>query len=262
MSPRRAIPAFLALAAFLGGAAAAAAGPPRVLWSSGGETGDLSSWGEGGGGGIYNSGTGTVRVQRALVRSGSYAFASTITGADPGNGSQATRLFRWLTASGDPLPLDADYGVWLYFARRVRPAQYWNVFQWKTKISPDRVEPTFVVGVDARPSGHMYLWLWDAIARRDRGRASINLPVGRWVHLEARYRWSTTHTGRVKVWQDGRAILGAGGVRTALPSRDNFRRSWSVDNYTNGIAPSQVTIFSDDASISLGRVGAGWKAPR
>lgn len=259
----RAIAALLVGAGLSGGAAASqAATVPRVLWSSGAESGDLSSWGRDGGGGVYNSGTGEVRVERAVARSGRYAIASTITGARPGAGSQATRLFRWQTASGDPLPAEAHYGVWLLFPRRFRPDQYWNVFQWKTRVASGDVEPTFVVSVDAERSGAMFLYLWDAIARRERGRARIHLPAGQWVHLEAFYRWSTRRSGRVVVWQDGHRIIDVRGIQTALPSSERYRRNWSVDNYTNGISPSDATIYSDDASISLGRLGQRWRAAR
>jgi hypothetical protein len=250
--------ALAALAAFALSAAAApaAAAGARVLWSARSEGVDLSEWSRDGGGGVYNSGTGTVAVQREVVHSGRFGMRLSIAHADGRSGDQAARLFRWRTRDGSPLPTTGYYSAWYRFPTRVSPTQFWNVFQSKTKLSDDQVDPTFVLNVDARPSGRMYLYLWDAIAERDRGASPIALPLDRWVHVEALYRWSTSATGRVIVWQDGRKILDAGRVRTTYPSRDPNRRQWGPANYTNGLSPPSATIYVDDAAISASRLGA------
>jgi hypothetical protein len=239
-----------------------ATGPPRVLWSADAETGDLSQWSGDRGGGVYNTGSGVVRVQRSVVRSGRYAMRFSITGADGAAGNQATRIFRWRTADWKPLPVAGYYSAWLYFPRRVRPAQFWNILQWMTKVSGSQIYPTFVLDVAARRSGAMYLHLWDAIGARGRGASRRNLATGRWVHIEAFYRWSTSESGRVTVWQDGRQVIDAPRVRTSYPSTDPNRRAWSLNNYTNGITPSAATIYADDVAISAERLGSSPPLPR
>jgi hypothetical protein len=102
----------------------------------------------------------------------------------------------------------------------------------------------------------MGLYLWDAIAGGVvRGEAPVDLPPRRWVHLEACYVWSTAATGRVTFWQDGEQIIDVRDVRTEHPSEEPDARQWSIDNYTDGIDPPDLSILVDDAAISTGRLG-------
>jgi Polysaccharide lyase len=243
---------------------ALAAGPPagahELLWSADMETGSLSEWDQGEGGGAFNTASGSVAVERGVARSGAHALALSIRGADGRNGPQAARIFRWSTASGAPLPRAAVYSAWFYFPRRYTGMPWWNVFQWKTKVSSTQVDPTFVINVGNRgsPTGPMRLDLWDAIARRTVGAAGLDLPVRRWVHVQAYYRWSTGPSGSVSVYQDGRWVMGVSGVRTQLRSSDDpDARQWAVGNYTVLIHPADAIIYVDDASIGAAPAAGG-----
>jgi hypothetical protein len=101
----------------------------------------------------------------------------------------------------------------------------------------------------------MRLAAYDWIAGVTRGQSPDPLPVGRWVHIEARLRWSEAEDGALTVWQDGRQVIDVEGVRTAHASKEPFARAWSLDNYTNGLEPPDAAFNVDDAVISLDRVG-------
>jgi hypothetical protein len=227
----------------------------QVLWSADHEPGDLSQWTRDGLGGEYNTGTGDARVTTERARSGAYALALTITAADGTQGSQATRMFRW-GYEGRPLPRTAYYSAWFYFPRVWTPSVYWNVMQWKTKESRATTSPAMTLNVGAR-SGAMFLYLYDHLRAVNAGGAAIGLPTGRWVHVEALYRFSPRPTGRVTVWQDGVRILHLDGLRTQRRSRERYARQWSIDNYTSSLWPSRATIYVDDAAVSRGRLGGG-----
>ncbi|MCC6830668.1 MAG: heparin lyase I family protein [Thermoleophilia bacterium] len=242
---RAAAPALAAcvLGAAVPGAAAA------VLWSADAETGDLRQWRDGGG--VVNSGSGSVTVTSGGAHSGRHAFRLAIRGADGTRPAQAARLFRWRIANGSPLPVDAWYSAAYRIPRAYRGMRWWNVMQWKTKISGARNDPAFVLNIgQGRRPGLMRLYLWDAIASRNRGTSPIDVPAGRWFHVQVRYRWSAGHTGSVTVVQDGRRVISVTGVRTAYPSLQREARQWSVNNYTDRIVPSAATVLLDDVAIA------------
>jgi Polysaccharide lyase len=256
IGPRGALAAALLGAALASAATAGAgAGAANVLWSSGVETGDISEW-LFNGGGPYITRSGRVSVERRVVHSGRYAMRLSIRGADGRHGDQAIRMFRYRLVEGSRLPLAAYYSVWLYFPVRATPRHYWNVIQWKTKLSSGVVVPVFILNVANRASsGAMYLYLLQARGRLSVAASRLDLPVRRWVQIETYYRWSTRGEGRVTVWQDGHRVMDLRRAVTAFPTDDVNPRQWSVNNYTNAIRPSTISIFVDDAAITRRRLG-------
>jgi hypothetical protein len=239
-----------------GGSAAAALAADDVLWRADMETGNLAQWSAGGAGGVFNTGTGSVQVRRAMAHTGRYALRLNVRDADGTRGVQAARIFRWRTENGQPLPDAAYYSAWYLFPRQVAPIEWWIVFQWKTRIADGQSDPTFVLDVGTRGStGRMYLYLYDHVADVNRGSAGIDLPVGKWVHIEAFYQWSTSQDGDITVYQNGHPIIAARDVQTEYVSPDPSPRLWSINSYTSGLVPSATTIFVDDAFISRRRAG-------
>jgi hypothetical protein len=226
-----------------------AATPPaagRVLWSADHETGDLSQWTAGDGGGAFNSGTGEVRVSQVVAHSGRHSLALSIRDAD--GQPQAARIFRWAEN-----PAEAYYSAWLFFPERFEIGRWWDVFQFKSPDQAGVSQPAWVLNVGNLPTGEMVFYLWDALSRQahQAGPRATAVPVGRWVHVEAFYRRSTGQAGRIAVWQDGVRLLDRDGVRTALSESVQ----WSLANYTDWISPRAATIYADDAVISTARVG-------
>jgi hypothetical protein len=218
----------------------------RVLWSADHETGDLSQWTAGDGGGAFNSGTGEVRVSQVVARTGRHSLALSIRDAD--GQPQAARIFRWAEN-----PLEAYYSAWLLFPEPFQTGRWWDVFQFKSPDQAGVSQPAWVLNVGNLPTGEMVFYLWDALGQQAHQQSpeATAVPVGRWVHVEALYRRSTGQAGRIAIWQDGVRLLDRDGVRTALSESVQ----WSLANYTDWLVPRSATIYADDAVISTTRVG-------
>jgi hypothetical protein len=89
---------------------------------------------------------------------------------------------------------------------------------------------------------------------RDYRQTIKDIPVGKWVHLEAYLRQSADFTGQIIVWQDGVEILNQNNVKTRYPYMGN---EWALSSYSESISPSPATIYFDDAAISTQRLGPG-----
>ncbi len=82
----------------------------------------------------------------------------------------------------------------------------------------------------------------------------IALPVGRWVHIEAFLHQSNGFDGAMTFWQDGTKIFDFTGIRTSF-NNCNYNswcadNEWSVNLYSDGIAPNPATMYIDDAAIA------------
>ena len=220
-------------------------GPQDILWYADHETGSLSQWTAGGCGGEYNNSPADSTVSTRYAKDGRYSAAMTIQNV---KGDQGTRLFRWCESQKNT---ELYYGVWMYFPESFRPdGGWWNVFQFKSK-TPSKNDPFFVLNVSNSGSG-MRFYLYDWQQRRSYNQSAATIPVGRWVHVEVRYRSSPNTDGSITVWQDGQKIFDISGVRTRYSDGDT---QWSVNNYAAGITPDPATIYIDDATISRVRVG-------
>jgi hypothetical protein len=51
-------------------------------------------------------------------------------------------------------------------------------------------------------------------------------------------------------WQDGQLLFDVSRVKTRYANGDC---EWSINNYSNALVPANVTIYADDAAISLTR---------
>jgi len=215
---------------------------PNMLWSADFEDGTLSQWYSDFGGGVFNLGSGRVVVTDKMAHSGRFSAAMTI---DDGAGvPQAVRLFRWKEN-----PAEAYYGVWFLFPQRYKPALWWNVLQFKTN-APYPLDTIWVINVGNRPDGNLFFYLYDWQNGKTYEQTIRDVPIGQWVHVQVFYRRSTEKQGRITLWQDGVQLFDLDGVRTAT---SNYVH-WSVDNYTDGISPSPVTIYADDVTVSKERV--------
>ncbi|MBI4787679.1 MAG: heparin lyase I family protein [Chloroflexi bacterium] len=214
----------------------------NLLWSASMETGDLTQWNNGGG--EFNSGNADTVASRDVARGGSWS-AKLVATTPPESG---TRLFRWHESQTYS---SLYYSVWYYFPRNYSAPNYWNIFQWKSKISESIVDPFYVLNVGNRGDGSMYLYLYDWQRRNSVGSASINVPVGQWMRIEAYYKCAPDSSGAVTIWQNGTQIINHSGRSTRYSNGDC---QWSVNNYSDSLSPSPATIYSDDAGISQSRI--------
>ena len=240
---------------------------PKAFWSADHETGDLCQWHDGDAkyprGGIFNTG-GTAAEAVAttdVAHSGRYSAKMTIRGAV--RKKLAVRLMRWGNKAWDKgdsedLPDEGYYSAWFYFPRHNEPKVWWNIFQFKSTRDGEtgnQSQPMWTLNVDS-DEGQMWLYLYTKFnSPRQHSRQipseRVDLPIGRWVHIEALYKHSTTNDGRISIWQDGVLLYDVKAVRTAIGKRV----TWGIGNYTDDIDPSTATIYADDAVISLEQIG-------
>jgi len=216
--------------------------PGPVIWSADAETGDLSQWTVGQEGeSVFNTGTGVVDVSTDVAHGGDHSYRLTIDGAS--GRTEAARVFRWAEDAQA-----AYYSVWFYIPRVYHPAQWWSIFQFKsvTARSAPASDPMWMVDINNRPDGSMYLYLWDAIDRTSFvPREHVNLPVGRWFQLTAYFRRANDRSGRIALWQDGTLLYDIDGIETVTGANVH----WGICNYSDDIDPPDVTIYADDAEI-------------
>jgi hypothetical protein len=233
-----------------------------VVWSADHETGDLSQWYVGSGGGEFNSGAATSSASQDVAHSGRYSAKTTIhTPNTPV--TSGVRLFRWNESRAHP---EARYSVWFYFPQRYTAPAWWNMFSFKSRDGATANDPVWSLHAGNRPSGAMYLFLnwWEGLSIEGPGRGTFggrnysqtvqDIPVRQWTHLEVYLRQSSAFDGQIIVWQDGVELFNVNSVRTRYPA-PNGANEWSVNNYSEIIVPSPTTIYIDDAAISTACLG-------
>jgi len=252
-----------------------------ILWWADHEEGDLSDWAPSNckypGGGVFNTGEDavTARATTSQAHSGRHAAEATITGAiRAGGGNRAVRLMRWTDRpwdkGGGPFPAAAYYSTWMFLPETYNSNKYppwdpgdggwWNVFQFKAEDQQGESQPMWALNIyhdDATRT--MRFGLYSPVnqpAAVDQADP-VPLPVGRWFHVEAFYRVDAAHDGEIAVWQDGRRILRATGVRTAMTPR-NATAVWGLGNYTDHVVgpagEGRSTIYFDDCLVSTRRI--------
>ncbi len=225
----------------------------------------MSEWYANDGGGEYNgncsnpcsSTNGSISTAtQEQAHSGKWSAKLTI----PGTG--AVRLWRWKEAQENR---EAYYSAWFFVPQRYTLQLYgWNSWwQYKSATSDGKHDPFFSLNMANFSSGTMRLQLnwWTGLKiegpqpGQSGGRAwnsPIEIPIGRWFHVEVRYVCAADFTGAVQVWQDGSQIFDLKGVRTRY---ENGNCIWSVNNYGEKVSPSPVSIYVDDVAVSKTRVG-------
>ena len=215
-----------------------------IVWQAGMEGGHMGEWyapgGHRTGGGEFNSDGGESFASMDVAHGGAWSAALVLPG-----GSGGTRLFRWRESDEHP---EAYYAAWFYFPRRYEPDVWWSIFQFKSQLSELVSDPFWVLTVDNRDDGAMYLELGDARTDRAYPQEVADLPVGAWVHIECYLRQSATADGQLKCWQDGQLLWDLEGITTHHPGSTN---QWSVNNYSDAVGPAPVVVYVDDASISV-----------
>jgi hypothetical protein len=241
--------------------AAPADAAPRVLWHAGMEQGNLDQWSGDRGGGKFNTGAADTVASRDHAHSGAWSMKLTI----PGNEMAASRLFRWKEARQHR---ELYYSAWYFVPQHYRlgPEGWTNWFQFKSRMAlmPWRHDPFFILGwrnVGPREAMHFVLLWWHGLGiegprpgqhGEEPWVSPIEMPVGRWFHLEARYVCAGDFSGAIQVWQDGVEIFNVEGVKTRHAMADC---RWAVNNYGAHVSPRPVVIYVDDAVIATARRG-------
>jgi len=235
---------------YLGTAADGAGdGGSGILWQATFETGDLSEWLSDGNGGIYMDNlAGAPAASQDQAHRGSYSGIATFA---PMTITSFSYLFR-----DQPSPPEAYYGAWFFIPSSVQVGSWLSLhhFGYHRMASAPETTPLWDFNVYPDTSGNLLAHLYDstAVANTDQTNP-IPVPVAKWVHFEIFYRKAADATGRITIWQDGVQILDHANVVTAPTDWVQ----WDVGGGSNDIAPSPATVYFDDATISLTRVGVG-----
>ena len=241
-----------------------------VVWRAGHEKSSLTSeW-------TYYvniPGDASATISSDFAHSGSHSAKLTVNGPE----KAGTRL-KMARAPGygekgdkqESLPSDAYYSIWYYLPQHVEhTGWFWNVWQWEhsaiTSSGTHTATPLYVINIVNRGSEMRFL-----LERKvdGNGKPMSNgvkvaestkaIPVGRWFHLECRYKWSLNHQGIITCWQDGTRIFDESGLVTDADIPFLYDKwEWTVNNYTQNTTPATHSIYVDDAAISLRRLGPG-----
>jgi len=232
------------------------------VWSADHETGDLSQWYVGDGGGEFNSGRAEASASQDVAHSGRYSAKLTIeTPSVPM--TSGVRLFRWRESHA---LTEACYSAWFYFPRRYNAPIWWNIFAFKSRTGNSTNDAFWSLEIGNRLQGPMFAYLnwWEGLPvdgpqQGQHGGRSFDqrvkdVPVGEWTHFEVYLRQSSAFDGRIIVWQDGVELFDVDKVRTRYPA-PNGANEWLLANYSDIITPDPATIYVDDAAITMAGFG-------
>jgi len=216
--------------------------PIEVLWQAGMERGDLSEWtapgGRRAGGGPFNSDGGYAEASDEIAHTGRYSAKLVLP-----DGAGGTRLFRWQESDRYS---DAFYSAWFFVPTPFEPDEWWNVFQFKSRLSEAKNDPFWVVNIGTRSDGTLHLYLGDWQHGVTFGQDLADVPIATWFQVECFLRQSSVGRGRIACWQDRTLLWDMQGVDTRFANATN---QWSVNNYSSGVSPAPTVIYVDDAAV-------------
>jgi hypothetical protein len=215
-----------------GGAGAADDGGGGVLWSAEHEVASFDEWLSDGRGIRYEQGTGQIELTRERAHSGSYAFTASLSTGDG-------ELHQAMMGRNTELR-EGRYGAWFLLPEAPR-ADYWVIMKLSNGSTTDRFDLDIEALEGAAPHlrlfEHPNLWITEP--------ARLELPIGRWVHIEMSYRSTPEADGRLVVLQDGEQVLDSGPRVTASDDRVTFY----CGSTSRSVTPSPFRLFIDDVSI-------------
>lgn len=254
---------------------------PTIYWSDDMESGEYAT-GNFDQSGPWNSGDAWIGYNSSLAHGGNRCMMLTI---DTRNGSAAVRLpLRRVTIDGRErlLPDEAYYSVWYRIPSGIETIVWWNVMDWKTAhIRPDGTgwsDPTYSLNFEATSTGEYRARLSDHVCDDGRyhngnpcsgrgtiARSEVTWPADTWMHMECFYRWSTSPDGRITCWINGHLAWDVPNIVTQFDqsltdySEYHMPRQWKINHYSDGLRPSAVTIYIDDAVVADGKTFHLWQ---
>jgi hypothetical protein len=238
-----------------------------VLWRADMEEGSLADWyfpeisqdAPNIGGGEFDSDNGVASATQEQAHTGRWSARLALP-----EGAGGSRLFRWRETRAFREVLVT---VWLYFPRTYRVnGQYWNVLQFKSRSATGENDPLWFLDVANTEAGGMrfnLVWWHRTLEGPHAGESGFrrlqqnmsDIPVARWFEMQIWLRESHDFTGQLRVWQDGRLLFDMDHVRTSYEncaiSAWCTSNEFAVNNYSDGLSPSPVFIYADDAEIAV-----------
>jgi hypothetical protein len=214
-----------------------------ILWSTSLENGDLSDWSQGGAtvGGAYQQRV-TAAVSNERAHTGTRAIRIAFDTAD--DQDHMAEFYRRV----EPGP--AYYSAWFLIPEARAPSTYWTLLYFFTEGQAGNSfsrRGLWDVNLDRQS-----VYFFNEAARRSVDPSPrVPYPIGQWFHLEAYFAYEPPRNGHITVWLDGQPVLDVPDLGVA-PS-DNLY--WGVGSDTDGVRPSNCTMYLDDAAVSTARLG-------
>lgn len=231
----------------------------NLYWSATFEPGDLSEWVFDANGGLWYENAAPATVSTDLAHAGRYAGKPTMgpTMGAPGMAS-SSYFYR------NQVPPSAYYAAWYYIPSTVTIHSWMSLAHFRSSTTGDDTNPTAIWDLNVWPvvegslppgtlpvgtlTTHFYNYLTMTNADQLVTQA---VPTDQWVHFEILLRKATDATGQVTVWQDNVMIVDLQNVPTVLTAWVQ----WDAGGASNDLSPATSSIYMDDASISLERLG-------
>lgn len=222
-------------------------GASGVLWRATFEPGDLSEWNGDGNGGVFVANITTrPSVTTDFAHTGRYAGKADIK---PSNMASLQYFFR-----DAPSPAEAYYSAWFYIPGTFTVKGNWLSLVHFQDSDGKNAIPTWDVNLNPQTDGSLTAQLYNYVTAKPVFQAQpVPVPIAKWVHFELLMKKAKGPTGGIAVWQDGTVILKADDVATI----QSDLTEWMVGGASDGISPGQGSVYVDDATISLTRVGPG-----
>lgn len=225
----------------------------NILWYATFETGDLSEWNGDGDGGIdLDNDTMSPGTSSEQFHTGRFAGKATIgpTTGSPGMASSAY-FYR-----NQPSPTSAYYAAWFYIPSTVTVRSWLSLMHFRSSPTGDgmNVAPYWDLNVyPTLPVGTLTTHFYNFFTMLNAEQLVVpTVPTDRWVHFEIMIRKATNTTGRVTIWQDDVMIIDLQNVATTLSDW----MQWDAGGSSNDLFPATSSVYVDDATISLERLGA------
>jgi len=216
------------------------------------------------GGGAFESDGGRAVASTEEARTGRWGAKLELP-----EGHGGARLFRWRELY---LHQRVTVAAWIYIPMVYTltgdpSSRYLDLFQFKS-TSATRNDPFWLLNVTNPGAGRMRAnlvwWPQDTegphigeMGYRTFPHDGPDLPIGRWFRLKATIRQSSAFDGQLRIWQDDRLLYDLDGIRTGYRNCSEnswcVQQAWSVNAYSDGLAPAPAVLYVDDASVQLPR---------
>ncbi len=217
-----------------------------LVWSTDHESGDASSWLEGGPaqGGQYTWGTGTIAGTSAISRSGEHALELAIDN-DGVSLSDGARLYRGIQ------PVPARYGAWFYLPQAHTVGEWWApaIFNARdASLSQESTVQLWDIRIADDGAGNMTLQFFDHATMQPTPIPGGVVPTDLWFHIEIYLDYRPPDATALRVRLNGALVFQASGLQTSIEEHV----LWVVGNAAAGLEPSASSLYLDDATVTSG----------
>jgi hypothetical protein len=229
------------------------------------EMGNLTEWSEKVNSGSADSVAVTAASQGIVPKGGNWVMKQSVTGSSGGTRMQRYPEISSLTTAGTTFYVS----WWDYYPTKLTAADPGFMFANFEIASQDNCTACYnpIWGLFVNPADFTLVLGWspNGLAPADGPHAgetgkrayysTMLIPVGQWVFFEVMITPSSTFTGAVKIWMNGRVLFDLANIKTRYPSVGVGGMMWTAHTgYGSDINPTPAVHYIDDVTISLGRL--------